>query len=168
MREKKVRGIKRKLNNLLERIEEHTTEFPTHFYNGYWHLHLPVAEDFIDFNKTPKKVKRLCIQTLLNRAKHFITLKPKDQEQYRVVVAIDFPRVSDSQIIVFKGDTHFKDFFNRNDDDQKWLPLANKRNILLEWGLSVPEDLYTLGFKEIIKEEDGYHYEGELWFIGEL
>lgn len=24
------------------------------------------------------------------------------------------------------------------------------------------------GFKEIITDEDGYRYEGEIWFIGEL
>lgn len=55
MREKKVRGIKRKSNNMIERIEAKTLEFPTEFYNGYWHLHLPVAQDFISSNKTPKK-----------------------------------------------------------------------------------------------------------------
>ena len=83
MREKKVRGIKRKLYNLLARTEEHTAEFPTHFYNGYWHLHLPVAQNFIDSNKTPKKVERFCIQTLLNRAEHLIRLKPNDKEHSR-------------------------------------------------------------------------------------
>lgn len=168
MRDKKVRGVKRKLNNMLEQIEIHTSEFPTHFYNGYWHLHLPVAQGFIDSNKTPKRVKRLCIQTLLNRAKHLITLKQKNKELYRVVVAINFPLVWDSQIIVFKGDAHFKDFFNRNDESQKWFPLADTQNIFLEWGLSVPEDLVMAGFKEIITEEDGYYYECEIRFIGEL
>jgi hypothetical protein len=168
MRVKKVRGVKRKLNYMIKQIEESTSEFPTHFYNGYWHLHLPVAQDFIDSSKTPKKVKRFCIQTLLNRAEQLIPLKPKDKEQYRVVVAINSPGLWASQIIVFKGDAHFKNFFNRNDEFQKWLPLADTRNIHLEWGLSVPEDLLILGFKEIITEEDDYHYEGEIWFIGEL
>ncbi len=168
MREKMVRGIKRKSNNMIKRIEAKTFEFPTEFYNGYWHLHLPVAQDFISSNKTPKKIKQLCIQTLLDRAEHLIGLKPDDKEKYRVVVAVDLADLWGSQIIVFKGDSHFKDFFNRNDEYQKWLNLPDNRNIQTEWRLSIPNDMKKSGFKEVITDEDGYHYEGEIWFIGEL
>ncbi|MFB5284689.1 DUF3916 domain-containing protein [Peribacillus sp. Hz7] len=168
MREKKVRGIKRKAKNMTKRIEENTTEFPMEFYNDYWHMHLPVAQDFINSNKTPNKVKRLCIQTLLERADHLIRMKPNDKENYRVVVAIDLLDLWDSQIIVFKGDSHFKNFFNRNDEYQKWLHLSDERSIRIEWGLTVPNDMKILGFKELIIDEDGYSYEGEIWFIGEL
>ncbi|MGG0655791.1 DUF3916 domain-containing protein [Rummeliibacillus pycnus] len=168
MREKKVRGINRKSNNFIKRIEENTTEFPTEFYNGYWHLHLPVAQDFISSYKTPKKIKRLSIHILLDRAEFLIGLKPNDQEKYRIVVAVDLPELWSSQIIVFKGDSHFNDFFNRNDEYQKWLYLPDNRNIQTEWGLSVPNALQILGFKELITDEDGYYYEGEIWFIGEL
>lgn len=44
MRVKKVRGLKRKTKNMLKRIDQETTPFPVDFYNGYWHLHLPVAQ----------------------------------------------------------------------------------------------------------------------------
>lgn len=116
MREKKVRGIKRKFDKMIERIEEHTLEFPIEFYNGYWHLHLPVAQDFINSGNIPRKIKRHCIQTLLNRAEHLRGLKPNDKEHYRVVVAVDLPDLWDSQIIIFKGDSHFENFFNRHDE----------------------------------------------------
>lgn len=168
MGEKKVRGVKRKFNNMIKRIEENTLEFPTEFHNGYWHLHLPVAQNFLSSDKTPKQIKRLCIQILLYRAEHLIGLKPNDKENYRVVVAVDVPALWGSQIIVFKGDSHFKDFFNRKDEYQKWLHLSGDRNIQTEWGLSVPPDLQILGFKEVITDEDGYQYGGEIWFIGEL
>ncbi|WP_010304697.1 DUF3916 domain-containing protein [Kurthia senegalensis] len=168
MREKKVRGIKQKFNKMIERIEEHTLAFPTEFYNGYWHLHLPVAQDVIDSDKTPIKIKRCCIQILLDRAEHLISLKPNDNENYRIVVAVNLPHLSDSQIIIFKGDAHFKDFFNRNDEYQKWLHLSEDRNIQTEWELSIPNDLQVSGFKEVITDEDGDRYESEIWFIGEL
>jgi hypothetical protein len=167
MREKKVRGVKRKSNNMIKRLEENTLEFPTEFYNGFWHLHLPVAQDFISSNKTSKKVKRLCIQTLIDRAEHLIGLKPNDREKYRVVVALDSHDLWGSQIIVFKGDSYYKDFFKRNDKYQKWQHLSDD-NILTKWGLSVPNDLHVSGFTEVITDEDGYHYEGEIWFIGEM
>ncbi len=168
MQEKKVRGVKRKSTNMIKRIEEDTLAFPTEFYNGYWHLHLPVAQDFISSGKTPKKIKRLCIQTLLDRAEYLIGLKPHDKEKYRVVVAIDLSDLWGSQIIVFEGDSHYKGFFNRNDEYQKWLQLAEDRNIQTEWELSVPNDLQITGYKEVITDEDGYYHEGEIWFIGEL
>ncbi|ANU13024.1 hypothetical protein B481_3394 [Planococcus halocryophilus Or1] len=68
MREKKIRGIKRKIEEMVNRIEENTMAFPTEFYNGYWHMHLPVGQDLISSDKTPWKVKQLCILKLVDRA----------------------------------------------------------------------------------------------------
>ncbi|GGE60078.1 hypothetical protein JOC93_000811 [Priestia taiwanensis] len=122
MREKRVRGMKRKTNKL---IEAHTVEFPVEFYNGYWHLHLPIAQEFINSTKTPMKIKRLCMQTLIDRAKYLIQIKPNEKETYRVVAAINLANLWNSQIIIFKGDTYFKDFFCRDDEYQKWLRLSS-------------------------------------------
>ncbi len=94
--------------------------------------------------------------------------KPDDKEKYRVVVAVELPDLWGSQIIVFKGDFYFKNFFDRNDEYQKWLLLTDDRDIQSEWGLTVTSDGQISGFKEVIADEDGYHYEGEIWFIGEL
>ncbi|CAM4178948.1 hypothetical protein BAWI5_18530 [Bacillus wiedmannii] len=49
MREKKIRGMKRKTNTMIKRIEEHTKTFPSAFYNDeYWYMPLPVSKAFID------------------------------------------------------------------------------------------------------------------------
>lgn len=165
MREKKIRGKKRQYMNMINRIKENTFEFPTEFYNGYWHMHLPVSQRFI--NQAPQKVKRFCIQTLLDRAEYLSGLKPHDKEKYRIVVSIDLPDLWGSQISVFKGDSHFENFFNRNDEYQKWLHLSSDRDIQTEWGLSIPHNFGISGYKEVIIDED-YHYEGEIWFVGEL
>lgn len=166
MREKKVRGIKQKMENMVKRIKGNTAVFPTDFYNGYWHMHLPVHQGFISSDQTPRKVKQLCIQTLIDRAGYLKDLKPYGHEEYRVVASIDFPSLWNSQIIVFKGNEHFQDFFIREDEDQKWIPLPETRNIQAEWNLDVPANLSIFGFKEIIDDEDGY-YESEIWFIGD-
>lgn len=167
MRNQKVRGLKRKVSKMIRRIEEETADFPIDFYNGYWHLHLPVAQGFIDSDKTPFRIKRLCLQTLIERAQHMIALKPSTHEKYRVVVYIDFEELFDSQIIVFAGDTYFKGFFNRNHADQKWIPLAKEIAIANEWRINIPQNMGVLGFKEEITD-DGEVYHREIWFIGEL
>ena len=119
MHEKKIRGMKRKTNAMIKQIEEHTKTFPSTFYNDeYWYMPLPVSQAFIDLCKTPRKVKRLCIQTLLNQANHLIKIKPSDTHTYRVVTLISIENLWESQIIVFKNDDYFHNFFNRNNEFQ--------------------------------------------------
>ena len=168
MRNKKLRGLKRKTGNIIKRIWEETSDFPLNFYNGYWHLHLPVAQGFIDSERTPFGIKRLCVQTLLKRAKHLIEIKPNTPDKYRVVVYINFQALFDSQIIVFAGDSHFEGFFNRNDEFQKWVPLSEERNIVSDWRINIPKDMNVIGIKEEITEEDGKISKRDIWFIGEL
>ena len=167
MRNKKVRGLRRKTKNMINRIEEETKEFPSDFYNGYWHLHLPVAQSFIDTEKTPFGIKRLCVQTLLKAAKHLIGIKPHTDEKYRVVVAIEPSKLFNAQIIVFHGDIHFEGFFDRNNEFQKWIPLAKERDFESEWKLNIPPNMNIKGIREEIADEDG-KYKRDMWFVGEL
>jgi hypothetical protein len=153
---------------MVNRIGEETINFPTDFYKGYWHLHLPVGQDFISSNKTPFGIKQLCIKTLIERAEHLIKIKPDTLEKVRVVITVDLPDLWSSQIIVFSGDSHFDGFFERNDEYQKWTPLPKERNFESEWDIYIPEDMNVLGFKEEITDEDGDKYNGEIWVFGEL
>lgn len=168
MCKKKLRGMKRKTRNMIMRIWEETSNFPLDFHNGYWHLHLPVAQGFIDSDRTPFGIKRLCFQTLLERAKHLIEIKPNTGDRYRVVVYISSQGLFDSQMIVFAGDSHFEGFFNRNNECQKWIPLSKERNFESDWRINIPKDMNVSGFKEEITDEDGEIYKSDIWFIGEL
>ncbi|CAM4327224.1 DUF3916 domain-containing protein [Bacillus albus] len=168
MREKKIRGMKRKTNTMIQRIEEHTKTFPSAFYDDeYWYMPLPVSQAFIDSYKTPRKVKRLCIQTLLNQANHLIKIKPSDTHTYRVVVLISIERLWDSQIIIFKNEKYFHNFFNRNSEFQKWIPLANESDFWKTWGISICPIAQMLHFQEVIYDEEAIEKK-EIWFIGEL
>ena len=168
MHNQKLRGLKRKTRNMIKRIWKETSDFPLDFYNGYWHLHLPVAQGFIDSGKTPFGIKRLCVRTLLARATHLMEIKPNIPDKCRVVVYISFQTLFDSQIIVFAGDSHFEGFFNRNDEFQKWIPLPKERNFESDWRINIPEDMIVLGFKEETTDEDGEICTRDIWFIGEL
>ena len=167
MRNKKIRGLRRKSKNMIKRIEEETKEFPSDFYNGYWHLHLPVAQSFIDSEKTPFGIKRLCVQTLLKAAKHLIGIKPHTDEKYRVVVSIDPSKLFHAQIIIFHGATHFEGFFDRNNEFQKWIPLTEERDFEREWKLITPPNISVKGIREEIADED-VEYNTDIWFVGEL
>lgn len=168
MREKKIRGMKRKTNTMIKRIEIHTKTFPSAFYyDEYWYMPLPVSQAFINSCKTPRKVKRLCIQTLLNQANHLIKIKPSDTHTYRVVVLISIESLWDSQIIIFKNEDYFHNFFNRNSKFQKWIPLSNESDFWKVWGILICPTAQMLHFQEVIYDEDAID-ENEIWFIGEL
>ncbi|MDM5428760.1 DUF3916 domain-containing protein [Bacillus mycoides] len=168
MREKKIRGMKRRTKTMIKRIQEYTNTFPSTFYNDeYWHMLLPDSQAFIDSSTTPRKVKRLCIQTLLNQANQLMKMKPNDTNTYRVVVMIKIASLWNSQIIIFKNDDYFQIFFNRDNEFQKWIPLSNESDFRHEWKISISNSVQTLHFQEIIKDEDGF-FEEELSFIGEL
>jgi len=165
---KKVRGAKRKCENMIKNINEVTELYPEiDLEYGYWHTHLPVAQAFIDSTKTPSYVRKICMQTLIDRVNHLIKLRPKTAEFSRVVTSIDLPRLWDSQITVFFDEEYFSNFFTRNNDYQRWTELPDSRNIIKEYNLDLPEGLMVRGYLEEITDED-YNAIDEIWFIGEL
>ena len=162
---KKSRGLRRKCRSMTRRIIEQTATFPqAHKGAAFWHLHLPAARDFISCGATPFKVRRLCAQTLIDRAHYLAALAPSDGET-RVVVAITPEDLWDSQIIVFFGSKYFDSFFTRDSPDQKWTPLNPKRSLRRRWNLELPVSFRERGYQE--KSED-FQSQHELWFIGQL
>ena len=164
---KKLRGLRRKCRNIVRRIIEQTATFPqAHNGAAFWHLHLPVARDFISSDATPFKVRRLCAQTLIDSAHHLAALAPLDGET-RVVVAITPEDLWDSQIIVFFGSDYFDSFFTRDSAEQKWTMLNPNRSLQRRWNLEVPADFCGRGYQEELNMEN-FQSQQELWFFGQL
>lgn len=166
---KKVRGLRRRKKNLINTLHEMTEQLPnpSDYGLGYWHLHLPFDQGFINSNKAPNKLRKEIMQILINRVSHLKNLKTPSQEQYRIYTVISLPNLFDSQIAVIPDRSWFNGFFERDGQEQKWLPLNSYRDLIKEWKLNLPPGLEVKGFKEIISDED-YYYEGEIWFIGEF
>ncbi|OGO83074.1 MAG: hypothetical protein A2Y18_06735 [Clostridiales bacterium GWD2_32_19] len=152
---------------MIKRITELTNVFPKADLDyGYWHIHLPASQGFIDSYKTPASVRKKCIQTLIDRVKFLIDIKPESDIPIRVVACITLPYLWDSQVIVFFGDDYYRNFFNRNNEFQKWT-LLSEVYILNDWKVYSPCDLAIKGYKEEIIYED-YKSTSELWFIGDV
>ncbi|GAK53426.1 hypothetical protein U14_04691 [Candidatus Moduliflexus flocculans] len=165
---KKVRGKRRKTRNMISGISHESQYFPDEqFVSGYWHMHLPIQRSFIDSERIPVKIRRICMQTLIDRTQYLISIKPPVNYKIRVVTVINLPKLWYSEIIVFFGDTHFQGFFDRDTAYQQWIPLERKRDIAKQWHLHVPTDFNIQGYKEIIIDED-VTSESELWFLGEI
>jgi Protein of unknown function (DUF3916) len=134
---------------------------------GYWHAHLPVAEAFIDSQATPRSIRRLGMQRMLDAANSLRTAQRQRGIDCRVVTAINLPGLFDSQLIVFFGHEHFSRFFTRDTPDQMWVALPPHRSLVREWALRMPAGFSEWGFSETIRDE-GFERRGEIWFCGDL
>lgn len=165
MPNKKIRGKKRKLSSMIDRIISLTEVFPEE-EPIYWHMHLPAAQNFIDSPKTPQFIRRRCIQTLIDRTEHLISIRPQNIKFTRVVTIIDLPFLWNSQIVVFFNEEYYNNFFIRDTSEQTWTLLSDKRDLLKEWNLNKPSGLQIRGYNEKLFD-DGYTHVGEIWIIGE-
>lgn len=163
----KIRGVRRHCTSLALRLSEQTQSFPTpHDGRGYWHLHLPVAQSFIDSPRTRQSIRQACAQILVDAGSRLLWRRPASNSA-RVVVAVTTPRLFDSQLIAFFSEDYFASFFQRCGPDQFWTPLPAGRSLSSEWGLSLPSGFSERGFHAHIHDED-QEWDGEVWFFGEL
>lgn len=164
---KKVRGLKRKCNSLIERLIKQTEKFPNEYSEEkFWHLHVPVNRTFANSKNTPKKVRKLLIQTLINRSEYLSNLKPTGDKFCKVVCVICTQELSRSQIIIFFDQEYFASFFNRNNEEQVWtLQKTNESKIKIVF--NIPLKFNIKRYSEIITD-DGVIWKDELLMIGDL
>lgn len=168
MREKKVRGRYRKAVNTAKNILASTKHFPkeSDFHNNIWNLPIPTDQKFIESSKTPQDIKRFCIQIMLDAQSNLMQMKPDDNEKYRVVVAFKPTNLWDSQIIIFKGETAFKDFFNKYNN----LSYETITGYTPKWNFVLTKGVQTKVYKGISRVTyfEEIVTESDIWFIGEL
>ncbi len=89
---KKVRGLRRRKKNLINTFNEMTAQLLnlSHYGLGYWHLHLPFDQGYIDTIKAPNKLRREIMQILINRVSYLKNLKTPSQDQYRIYTVVFF------------------------------------------------------------------------------
>ena len=99
---------------------------------GYWHEHLPFSQDYIDSKKTPNRIRRGIMQTLIDQVNHLISIKKEERIDFKIYTVISLPYLFDSQIAIILDRSWFEGFFERNSEEQKWIPLDKDRDLLKE------------------------------------
>lgn len=95
---KKIRGKKRKLHMLGQRLSEATSEFPLTFYIEMHVIKLPTSQALIE-SLRPKESAQIA-RFLLNSAAALLQRKPNDA--YKIVVLLFPQKMWYSQFIVFE------------------------------------------------------------------
>ena len=107
MRERKLRGKKRQLRMIEQRLKDATSVFPSVFYNGLYSMKLPANQAFIE-ELNQKGVASIanyfrdCAMTL----KH---LKPN--AAYKIVVLLFPENMWRSEMMIFEHELTYREFF---------------------------------------------------------
>ena len=155
---KKQRGVYRKLNLLLKKIDLFE---PVKKDNIYEEFVVP-GNNFLDVS--PISIKRKFIIKWLEITEKFIN--NKDNKRFcRIVGMMETKEISNSRIILFYDEEYYNNFWKREDSYQIWKRLDSKKS--LKQRLNIQTNLKEIGFKETLNDDD-FKYETELWFYGEL
>lgn len=104
---KKVRGKKRKLRMIEQRLTEATSVFPPTFYNEMHVMRLPASQAFMEALRPKESVQ--IARFLFNSAVALLQQKPSDV--YKMIVLL-FPKdMWHAQIIIFEHSHAQYDFF---------------------------------------------------------
>lgn len=157
-RERKIRGMRRKLRKMVEHVEETTSTFPTTFINGYWNSKVPIGQPILFSKRFKMRGKRLVVDTLLDGAIRLKRLRPN--EVYRIVVLLDVPSLWSSEIIVFETDEAYRDFL-LNPNWTFGSMEFKEHEILLR---QLPDDIELKKYMSSMCDEDG-QFESEIWLL---
>ncbi len=157
----KSRGQKRKFNTLIRRIDK--IEPFTKTENEEEHFHVPCGT-WLSMPKTSGKIKTEFCRRWIEKTEEIISQKPDGLPFCKVVAAVCYPDVRDSQIIIFYDENYYSSFWNRNGTYQKWTRIENK-SFMKE--RNIKSSLPEAGYIEELNDED-YSCRSYIWFYGEL
>ncbi|KQY83605.1 hypothetical protein ASD24_29655 [Paenibacillus sp. Root52] len=168
MKNRKIRGARRIADRIIREIEANTTEFPeTDFFeNDCWHLEIPGPQKYLRSERTPKKEKRRCLQSMIDRAEYLIQQRPEQKESFKIMVVLDIGDLWSSQIIVGTRDADFDRFIYPINPNLRRIKQPDYNKLNREWGLTIPDHWSLTGFREFIREKNE-QLEGEIWFIAQ-
>lgn len=164
----KSRGQKRKFKILLGWIDqiEPFKDKKEPFKDtdkDFEHFHVPCGP-WLAKPKTSSKIKTDFCKIWLEKTEEFIEKKPKELPFCKVVAAITYPNVRNSQIIIFYDEQYYKTFWDRKGPYQIWTPIKNQRSFAKERGITT--QLPEIGYIEELDDEDWYA-KSYIWFYGE-
>lgn len=163
MKYKKQRGQKRKLESLLNAINQITPFQNTE--TSYEHFHVPCSQ-FISSPKTSGKIKTAFCKAWLKKTEEITNQKPPSLHFCKVVALLNPDNLWESQIIVFYDQSYYDSFWTRDTAEQSWISIED-REISFVRERHIETSLKERGYLETISESDFYK-ESILWFYEDI
>ncbi len=161
MRSKKVRGQRKKLDNLLKEIEHIKPAF--NYEGEFEHFHVPCGFWLLE-PTVSSKVKTRFIKQWLHKTEQLIENKEPKDKFCKIVADIVYPYLWSSQIIIFYSEEYYNSFFERRGPYQTWIPITNRSFVASR---NIQTGITEKGYTELLEEDDGI-VKSEIWFYGEI
>lgn len=165
----KSRGQQRKFKRLLSWMDKidpfkNANDLPfKDTEDSYEHFHVPCGP-WLSKPKTSGKIKTAFCKEWIEKTEEIIGNKPKDLPFCKVVAAITYPDVRESQIIIFYDEEYYNSFWDRKGPYQIWIPIKNENSFSKE--REIVTKLPEIGYIEELHDED-YYAKSYIWFYGE-
>ena len=165
----KSRGQQRRYKRLLSWMDkmvpfENANDLPfKDVEDKFEHFHVPCGP-WLSKPKTYGKIKTAFCKKWIEKTEEFIKNKPKNFSFCKVVAAITYPNVRESQIIIFYDEEYYNCFWARKGPYQIWTQVDDKRSFVKERGIVT--ELPEIGYIEELNDED-YQTKSYIWFYGE-
>ena len=112
------------------------------------------SSPWIEMPKTYGKVKTAFCRAWISKTEELIKKVPEDTGFCTVVGFIVYPEFWNSQIIIFKDEEYYRNFWDRKGPYQTWT-LVNDRSFAEQRGIRT--GLKEVGYEEVLEDEDFRH-----------
>lgn len=165
-RKKKVRGVRRRLQDVIAMPRRYGQTLPEPNRWGYIDFKLPVEQGLVEGSHVRLAHLKQCAQTLLDLCDHLTRHAATVSGAPKVVASICLPDMFSSRVTLFWDNDYYKKFFQRNELSQTWTRLDAEDSLAARWELdahNLPETCY------LEKINNGEHiHENKIWFFGEI
>ncbi|OPA98359.1 hypothetical protein BFW87_05905 [Pseudomonas fluorescens] len=129
---------------------------------------IPVIENLVEGKQTTPEILANCAQQLINVAGHLLQARPDDAPECWIVACVMVPDMFSSRVCVYTDKARYLGHTQPFDYDYFCQTRIIGRSLAAEWNLTLPTGLYEVGFHFTHENEDGYTFESEHWYFGEV
>ena len=110
MRKRKIRGKKRQLRMIEQRLQDATSVFPNVFYSGLYSIKLPANQAFIE------ELNQKGVASIANYFKDcaMVLKHLKPNAAYKIVVLLFPENMWRSELMIFEHELAYREFFDKH------------------------------------------------------
>ncbi len=147
MREKKFRSKKRHFNQFIREMKVlEKMDLSNTVIFEYLNMKIPIFERL--FNS--RKSTRMILNSYIKSAR--VYFKNNQSENLVLTIILSSPNLFSSELCIFNSEKDFKNFCNRDQHFQKWIP--SNKGIVEDLNLKGPSNFQVINFKEEIDDGD--------------
>ncbi len=165
-RKKKLRGVRRRLQDVIEMPHRHGSSFPEPNRWGYLDFKLPVDQALVEGSHVRLTHLKQCAQTLLDLCMSLKERVPHGASSPKVIASIYEPEMFSSRVTIFWDPEYYRKFFLHDEPNHNWTRLDSENSLVKRWQLN-DHGLAEMCIHE--KMVDGeFSREGKIWFLGDI